>query len=34
MEYLMQVTLSYKNWLDESQTQLMEKEALALWYHD
>lgn len=34
MEYLMQVTLSYKNWLDESQTQRMEKEALTLWYHD
>ena len=34
MEYLLHATLSYKNWLNESHTQMMEKEALALWYHD
>lgn len=32
MEFLLHATLSYKNWLDKSQTLEMEKLALALWY--
>lgn len=34
MEYLLHATLSYQKWLNESHTQVMEKEALELWYHD
>ncbi len=34
MEYLLHATLSYKKWLTESHANIMEKEALALWYHD
>ena len=34
MEYLLHATSSYQKWLTKSHTTKMEKEALALWYHD
>ena len=34
MEFLLQATLSYKKWLNDSHTQLMNQQAMELWYHD
>jgi hypothetical protein len=32
LDFLLHATLSYKNWLDKSQSPEMEELALALWY--
>jgi len=34
MEFLLHTTLSYKKWLNESHSQVMEQKAMECWYHE